>query len=332
LREAALQYLACPDCHNDLVISSVEKRRGEILETAQLRCKGCQATYPVVRCIPRFVPIENYASGFGFEWTAHAKTQYDSYSGVKVSEKRLFEETGWPRDLSGEIILEVGSGSGRFTEQAASTDAFVVSLDYSYAVEANYASNGAKENVLIVQGDIYAIPFRRGYFDRVFCFGVLQHTPNVHKAFLALPPMLKPNGELVVDVYKKTFFRTYLATKYYARRLTRNMDPAHLYQLTRRWVDFMWPISRLISKIPRIGPTINWRLLIPDYSRLGLSESMLKEWAYLDAFDMLAPRYDSPQTIKTLLRWFQEAGMADIVVKYGYNGIEGHGKRAIRAR
>src|SRR5207248_3605674 len=134
-----------------------------------------------------------------------------------ISEKRFFEETGWPRVLAREVILEVGSGSGRFTEQAASTEAFIISFDYSHAVEANYASNGARENVLIVQADIYAMPFRTEYFDKVFCFGVLQHTPDVRQAFLALPPMLKPGGELVVDVYKKTFFRTCLATKYYAR-------------------------------------------------------------------------------------------------------------------
>jgi 2-polyprenyl-3-methyl-5-hydroxy-6-metoxy-1,4-benzoquinol methylase len=294
-----------------------------------LSCQTCTVSYPIVQGIPRFVASENYASGFGFEWTAHAKTQYDSHSGVKLSEQRFFEETGWPRNLSGELILEVGSGSGRFTEQAASTGAFVVSLDYSYAVEANYASNGDTENVLIVQGDIYALPFRKRYFDKVFCFGVLQHTPDVHQAFLALPPMLKPDGELVVDVYKKTFFRTYLSTKYYARRLTRKMEPEHLYRLTYRWIDLMWPLSRLIRKIPRLGPSINWRLLIPDYSQWGLQGTVLKEWAYLDVFDMLAPHYDSPQTIPTLLNWFQEAGMTDIIIKYGYNGIEGRGKRAM---
>jgi len=248
---------------------------------------------------------------------------------VKLSETRFFEETRWPRNMPGEIILEAGSGSGRFTEQAASTGAVVVSMDYSYAVEANYASNGTRENVLIVQADIYAMPFRSGYFDKVFCFGVLQHTPNVRLAFLALPPMLKPGGELVVDVYKKTFFRTCLATKYYIRKLTRNIQPAQLYQLTRRWVDFVWPISLLLSRIPRIGPILNWRLLIPDYSVVGLRGNILKEWAYLDIFDMLAPCYDSPQTINTLQKWFQEVGMADVVVHYGYNGIEGRGKRAL---
>jgi SAM-dependent methyltransferase/uncharacterized protein YbaR (Trm112 family) len=328
LRETALQHLACPHCYGDLAISSVAQYRGEILETAQLTCVHCQAGYAVVGGIPRFVPNENYASGFGFQWTVHARTQYDSNTGVALSKKRFFEETGWSEDLSNEIILEVGSGSGRFTEQAAATGGFVVSMDYSNAVEANYQSNGARENVLIVQGDVYAMPLRHGYFDKVFCFGTLQHTPDVHKAFLALHPMLKPGGELAVDVYKKTFFSTYLATKYYVRRLTRNMEPASLYQLTRRWIDCMWPISRLISKIPGIGPSINSRLLIPDYSRWGLQGNILKEWAYLDAFDMLSPRYDSPQTINTLLGWFQEAGMMDIAVHYGHNGIQGRGRQA----
>jgi SAM-dependent methyltransferase/uncharacterized protein YbaR (Trm112 family) len=328
LRESALQHLACPHCHGDLAISSVAQHQGEILETALLTCVQCQAGYAVVGGIPRFVPNENYASGFGFQWTMHARTQYDSYTGVALSKTRFFEETGWPEDLSCEIILEVGSGAGRFTEQAASTGGFVVSMDYSNAVEANYQSNGARENVLIVQSDVYAMPFRSGYFDKVFCFGMLQHTPDVHKAFLALPPMLKPGCELVVDVYKKAFFTTYLATKYYVRRLTRHMEPASLYQLTQKWIDCMWPISRVISKIPRTGPSINSRLLIPDYSRWGLQGNILKEWAYLDAFDMLSPRYDSPQTISTLLTWFQEAGMTNIAVQYGYNGIQGRGRRA----
>ncbi|MHB8596501.1 MAG: methyltransferase domain-containing protein [Ktedonobacteraceae bacterium] len=329
MRENCVCYLACPQCHGDLTIRSVEKRRGERLETAELACVDCVATYPVIHSIPRFVPDANYANNFGHEWTIHARTQYDSSSGVNASETRFFEETGWSRNLAGEVMLEAGSGSGRFTEQAAKTNAFVVSFDFSNAVEANYASNGERENVLIVQADMYHMPFRAGFFDKVFCIGVLQHTPNVEKAFLALPPMLKPGGELVVDVYKKTFGRAYLQTKYYVRFLTRNMEPTHFYQRTKRWIDFIWPLAVLMRKIPRIGPIMNWRLLVPDYSREGVPEHKLKEWAYLDVFDMLSPRYDSPQTIKTVQRWFEKAGMAEVVVKYGYNGIEGHGKKAV---
>lgn len=329
MKEQHVQYLVCPQCQSALGISSVKERHGDILETATLTCEQCLATYPVLRSIPRFVPGENYADNFGHEWTIHARTQYDTHSGVSASEERFFVETGWPRNLTGEILLEAGSGSGRFTEQAASTGAFVVSFDYSNAVEANYASNGQRENVLILQADIYHMPFRPAFFDRAFCFGVLQHTPDVKKAFFALPPMVKPGGALVVDVYKKTFARTFLQTKYYVRFMTRNMEPTRLYQRTKKWVDFIWPVSQVVRKIPRLGPALNWRLLVPDYSREGLRGNALKEWAYLDIFDMLSPRYDSPQTMNTLRRWFEQTNMQEISVHYGYNGIEGRGKRAV---
>jgi len=327
MREADLQCLACPDCGGELALHVVTSREGSVVEAGQLLCTGCGCDYPVVHGIPRFVPADNYASSFGWQWTLHAKTQLDSHSGLKVSQTRFFEETGWPRNLSGQTVLEVGSGAGRFTEPAASTGARVVSLDYSNAVEANYRSNGDKPNVLIVQGDVYRMPFRSGSFDKLFCFGMLQHTPDVRGAFMALPPLLKPGGELVVDVYKKTFFATVLATKYYARLLTRRMPPERLYALTRRWIDLVWPLSRLIGRIPRAGRLINWRLLVADYSALGLADAALKEWAVLDTFDMLSPRYDSPQTRATLRRWFVEAGLTDVDVHYGYNGIEGRGRK-----
>lgn len=327
MKKSHLHYVVCPHCHGNLIVNAVEQQHEDILETAELACVDCQAIYPIIHSIPRFVSSDNYATNFGHEWTLHSRTQYDANSGVNVSEKRFFEETGWSRDLAGEIILEVGSGAGRFTEQVASTGAFVISFDYSNAVEANYASNGTRENVLILQADIYNMPFRPGSFDKVVCFGVLQHTPNVEKAVLALPLVLKPDGELVVDVYKKTFARTVLQTKYYVRFLTRRMEPVRLYERTKKWIDFVWPLAVVIGKIPRIGPIINWRLLVPDYRREGLRGKALKEWAYLDAFDMLSPRYDSPQTIKTMQRWFKKAGMVEIAVNYGYNGIEARGKK-----
>jgi SAM-dependent methyltransferase len=268
---------------------------------------------------------------FGYQWAKHAKTQYDSHTGLGLAEKRFFEETRWPRNLSGDIMLEAGSGSGTYTEQAASTKATVISFDYSNAVEANYASNGAKENVIIAQASIYEMPFREGYFDKVFCFGVLQHTPDVRKAFLALPPMLKEGGDLVVDVYRRTKFHTKYVIRGFTTRIFRTMPPSKAYELTKKWVDLMWPLSQRISKMPRYGPKINWMLMVPDYSKQGLQGDLMKEWAYLDAYDMLAPSYDSPQTIQTLSGWFREAQLSNVVVKYGYNGIEGRGSKKSRA-
>jgi ubiquinone/menaquinone biosynthesis C-methylase UbiE len=245
------------------------------------------------------------------EWTKHARTQYDSYSGIPASEQRFFGQTGWPRGLDGETVLEVGSGSGRFTEQAARTGATVVSLDYSYAVDANYASNGGRDNVLIVQADVFAMPFRPHSFDRLFCFGMLQHTPSPSRAYFAQPKVLKRGGALCADIYKVSLWRTFLQTKYWVRPFTRHMNPDRLYARVVRWVDFMWPLAALIRRLPK-GYAINWRLLVADYSFLGLQGQMLKEWSYLDTFDMLAPRFDRPATQETFRHWAEEAHLSEV--------------------
>ena len=93
------------------------------------------------------------------------------------------------------------------------------------------------------------------------------------------------------------------------------------------YVKFMWPLTKLINKLP-FGKNINFSLLISDYRGvLDLSEDKLLEWAILDSFDALSPAYDSPQTINTLKKWFNENNLQDIEIHYGYNGIEGRGTK-----
>jgi SAM-dependent methyltransferase len=223
------------------------------------------------------------------------------------------------------MIIEAGSGAGRFTAIAAATGATVLSLDYSAAVDANYLSNGERSNVLIVQGDIYKMPFREA--DRIFCFGVIQHTPNPRMAFLTLARHIRPGGSLAADVYLKSLGRYVLAPKYWVRPVTRRIPPARLHRWTRRYVDVMWPVARRIRKIPSIGKALNWRLLIADYSDRIDDDVTLREWAYLDTFDMLSPKYDSPQTLRTVRRWGVQAGLVDFEAELCDHGIAMRGRR-----
>ena len=328
MRIEHLSVLVCPRCAGDLALSADVKADDGRVEKGSLSCSECASSYPIVKFIPRFVPLENYAAGFGFQWLLHSRTQFDDANNASISRDRFFGATRWSHELKGESILEVGGGSGRFTEHAATTGAFVASLDYSVAVEANYASNGHKPNVLIVQADVYAMPFRQGWFDRCYCFGVLQHTPDVKRAFDALPRMLKPGGYLAVDVYRKPRgLRRLTATKYYVRPLTRRIPPQRLYKFTTAYIRAMWPLARLLRRIPYFGIRLNWALLIPDYAKsLPLTDERLRAWAELDLFDMLSPAYDSPQDLETMREWFVSAGLRDVDVHVGYNGIEGRGR------
>jgi ubiquinone/menaquinone biosynthesis C-methylase UbiE len=213
--------------------------------------------------------------------------------------------------------LEVGSGSGRFTSSVLKTGATVVSFDYSRAVEANYRSNGRQENLLLVQASVYEMPFRLNYFDKAFCFGVLQHTPDPREAFKSIVRHVKPGGKIAADVYTKSLRMWLLNTKYWVRPFVDRSDPRALYERVKKYVDFMWPFVRLVRNVPGLGVRLPSRFLILDYSRLlpNADDATLKEWAQLDTFDMLSPTYDKPQTPKAFRRWFEEAGLRDITVR-----------------
>jgi hypothetical protein len=119
-----------------------------------LECHDCDRRWPIEGGIPRFVPLDNYSETFGFQWNMHDRTQYDQTSGAGASSVRFAEETRWGTSLKGEVIIEAGGGSGRFTPHALATGAVVLSLDYSSAVEANYRSNHEHANLLVVQASI----------------------------------------------------------------------------------------------------------------------------------------------------------------------------------
>ncbi|TAF65982.1 MAG: class I SAM-dependent methyltransferase [Cytophagales bacterium] len=298
------------------------------VQTGVLYDSTTQDQYPIVNFIPRFVSEDNYAQNFGFQWNLHDKTQYDNEK-YNISGKRFAEETRWGTQLNGELMLEVGSGAGRFTPHALATGATLCSLDYSNAVEANYRLNGAHENLLLVQASVYEMPFKKTSFDKVLCIGVIQHTPDPKQSFMELTKMLKSKGKITTDIYKKTFFSYIFNTRYIVRQFTKGTNPEKLYKNVKRYIDFMWPLARIIRKIPKIGPSINWRLMIADYSQQfkNFDDKTLKEWAYLDSMDMLGPQYDFPQTLKTFEQWHKEAGLTNYEVHYGHNGIEGRGEK-----
>ncbi len=323
-----IKYLVCPFCLEDLDITIDYIEEGHIIE-GKLICRHCSKEYPIVKGIPRFVQENNYANNFGLEWNMHSRTQYDESSGFKISENRFFKETKWGKNLEGQLILEAGSGSGRFTKHAVETGAMVISFDYSSAVEANYKSNSQKTNLLIIQANIFEMPFKKNFFDRVLCIGVIQHTPDPRKAFHSLVMAMKKGGHICTDIYLKSFISMYSTPKYLIRKLTKHMNPQRLYKWTAAYINFMWPITRVLRR-NWLGKKLIWRLMVADYSQLlpEADDKTLKEWAVLDTYDMVSPAYDYPQTLETYKKWHEEEGLIDIDIHYGYNGIEGRAKKS----
>lgn len=311
-----LNTFKCPECNS----SGFEKNDTK----DQLVCSNCVATYPIIDGIPRLLKKQdqNYTSNFGKQWNLHRKAQLDSHTGLNISSSRIFETTQWNKNLKGQKILEAGSGAGRFTEVLLKTGADVYSFDFSTAVEANFTNNSKNENLFLFQGDIFNIPFEEGTFDKVFCLGVIQHTPDPYKAFQSLAKMVKPGGELVIDSYAASI-GSLISWRYFLRPITTRLPQDLLYKIVERAVNLILPTAKFLNST--LG---NWgRKLVPivEYSHLKLPENVNKEWAVLDTYDWYSPRYDIPQTVPKVRSWFNGEGFKKIEVKRGLNGIVAKG-------
>ena len=285
--------------------------------------------FPIVSGIPRFAPVENYARSFGYQWQLFSRTQLDSAATwASESAKRLREETGWPDRLHGQRILEAGSGMGRFTEHLAVKGARLCTFDYSAAVDANFRNNACNRNVSFAQADIYSPPYEPASFDKVLCVGVIQHCPSPKQAFMSLTRFLKPGGEIVIDVYRLDW-RSIFHGKYYLRPITRLMPPPTLHKFVRFHVGWIYPLTGFLQKaIGRPARKVSWALAMADYRGVyHIDDTTQREHSLLDTFDQLAPAYDRPRTLAQVRRWFADAGLIDVVVKPGWNGIEARGRR-----
>jgi len=312
----------------DLIINR-EGAPDEIKEGV-LISKETGKSFPILNFIPRFVPDSNYADNFGLQWNRFKKTQLDSCNGKYLSFSRFWRNTKWqPRDLYSRSVLEVGSGAGRFTEVLLNAGAEVVSFDYSNAVDANLENN-LDDKLFLLQADIFNLPLPTDYFDYIFCYGVLQHTPAPEEAFHSLLKYLKPGGRFSMDIYLKIRgIAPWYTPKYLWRPITSNMNPQKLLSIIRCYIPFWLPFDTIIKKIPVIGFYLGSVIPIPcwNYLGLGLSFDERIEWAVMDTFDALAPKYDIPKTLKDVENWTNKALLEDVSIFLGSNGIVINGSK-----
>lgn len=263
------------------------------------RCPVCQVVYPVLNTIPRMVPPENYADSFGFEWNTFVKTQLDSFNQVGQSVHRIQDGMHWyEKDVKGKLTLDVGCGSGRFTEVMCRWGAETVALDFSNAVDASKKNTDELGyHPDYVQGDAMALPFADNTFDTVFSIGVLQHTAKPLQTLSEMCRVLKPGGLLGLHGVYSRSLKKFIHPKYILRPITKRIPTKLLFKLVKAWVGFALPISRFMRKtlkmrqglVERIMAVANYEGAVP-----GVDGSNVYDWALLDTFDWYSPAYDNP--------------------------------------
>jgi len=108
----------------------------------------------------------------------------------------------------GDLVLDMGSGTGRHVLAACLRPCRVVGLDSdldSLAVAARYVGlidswGVVKASATLMLGWCDRLPFADGSFDRVLCTEVLEHIPDDRATIREIMRVLRPGGTVAVSV------------------------------------------------------------------------------------------------------------------------------------
>jgi 2-polyprenyl-3-methyl-5-hydroxy-6-metoxy-1,4-benzoquinol methylase len=294
-------------------------------QQSELRCEsGCRV--PVIRGIPRFTGLSNYAAAFGLQWNRFRKTQLDSYTHTTISKDRLTGALGEDLDvLNGRSVLEVGCGAGRFTEVMLAAGARVSACDLSTAVDANYTNCGDHPNYFVCQADAMKLPFAPHSFDFVVCLGVIQHTPSPEATIAALARYVRPGGTLVIDHYPPEYPVT--TSRAIIRGVLLKLPPRLAHKLAFALARLLVPIHRLTWSNRRgMGRVRQWlgklSPLVDHYGMFPIGPELLAEWAILDTHDTLTDYYKHLRSEAQIEQCLRSCGFSRVQVWRGGNGVE----------
>ncbi len=115
-----------------------------------------------------------------------------------VQKKIIF---GMSECWKNKTILDVGTGSGRFSIELAKRGADVVGIDISlamlHAARTKSEHEGLSKSVTLMNGNAIQLPFKDAAFDACICINVLNHIPRYMDAIKEIGRVLRPDGFLI---------------------------------------------------------------------------------------------------------------------------------------
>ena len=325
----------CPEHRQPLVMDATGEPR--------LGC-GLGCSFEIKDGIPRFVPSDMYAAGFGLQWKAFRKTQLDSYCGIPIANVRLTRLLGGSLDVvRGKKVLEAGCGAGRFTEILLNAGARVTAIDLSIAVEANrdnfsenFKHRVADSHYNVSQASILKLPFAPEQFDVVICAGVVQHTPCPEETIAALCSQVKPGGLLAIDHY--THWPAPTRVREVLRKVLTQVPAESAFAFVTEITELLWPaheyfynhknvkeMENVWHAFLQMSPLVDLQLHSPPFQDPALA----KDWTILCTHDTLTDFYKHLRTAEEIAQCLADCAMTGIQTDYAGNGVEARAMKPV---
>ena len=301
MKRHLLDHLVCPASGDALTLETFKRDGDEILEGRLSSPRG--RSYAISRGVPRMCPSEAYASSFGYEWNSYSRIYFDGTDRFRIhsTQAQMQRKLGLSAATARHgRVLDVGCGTGANAAAIAEWGAAeVCCVDVSAAVDAAFTNLRHRDNVHVVQADVFALPFRHETFDLIYSIGVLMHTPDTKQAFRSVVPLLRAQGTIAIWVYED--FRG--ITRWWSdalRTVTTRMNPRVLHALC--WLAVP---AYYIYRVPMVGKAI-FHFLPP------VSKEPYWQDRVLDTFDWYSPTYQWKHTYPEVYAWFREANLMEM--------------------
>lgn len=115
---------------------------------------------------------------------------------VRAYESTLLLEFLNPRP--GEKILDVGCGTGIFTQDVSDCGARVTGMDLSIPMLQKAIARMGSTSFTGLCADMYALPFLSNSFDKVFSMTAIEFVPDAGRAIAELDRVTRKGGRVVV--------------------------------------------------------------------------------------------------------------------------------------
>jgi demethylmenaquinone methyltransferase / 2-methoxy-6-polyprenyl-1,4-benzoquinol methylase len=172
------------------------------------------------------------------------------------------QDRGWRRatrqalDLKpGEVVLDLGAGTGVSTVELARSGAFVVGVDISQGMLR--AGKRVRPHAALLAGDALALPFQDAAFDAVTISFALRNVHDPGAAVAEMARVTKPGGRLVIcefshptnSAFRFAYLRYLMgALPAVARSVSSNPDAyVYLAESIKAWPD-QQKLANLVSE------------------------------------------------------------------------------------
>ena len=241
---------------------------------------------------------DKYTENFSKQWRDFSLTQVDSFNKTKISEDYLnelmFNKT---ENLNNKKVLEIGCGSGRFTEHIIKKSKLCVAVDLSKSIFYNVAKNN--KNLILIKSDFLNLEVIEK-FDIVICRGVLQHTPIPNNSILKLFDFVKNDGLVYFDYYKKPKLGILHPKYFFWRPILRSIFSYNEFKVfLEKNISKIILFKNLLRKITFNSNFISDAIFpIWDFRerKYNISKELFENWTILDTLDGIFAKYDYPKS------------------------------------